>query len=57
VPIVPAVAGLLEELRAIADHFDSDWVMASSAGKAVDNKALARAIRRLREKTDDNLVG
>ena len=54
VPVVPAVAGLLEELRAIADHFDSDWVMASTAGRAVDNKALARAIRRLREKTDDH---
>jgi integrase len=54
VPIVPAVASVLTELREIAGHFDSDWVIASTNGRPIDDKALARAIRRLREKTDDN---
>jgi len=54
VPIVPAVASLLDELREIADHFESDWVIASDTGRPLNDKALARAIRRLREKTDDN---
>jgi integrase len=61
VPIVPAVAGLLDELREIADHLESDWVIASDTAKPLNakalakplnDKALARAIRRLREKTD-----
>ena len=54
VPIVPAVASVLGDLREIADYFGSDWVLASDTGGPLDDKALARAIRRLREKTDDN---
>jgi integrase len=53
VPIVPAVASLLDELQEIADHFESDWVMASTTDEPLSDKALARAIRRLRDKKDD----
>jgi integrase len=53
VPIVPAVANLLEELREIADHFESDWIIASDTGGPRNDKAFARPIRRLHERTDD----
>jgi integrase len=53
VPIVPPVASLLDELQEIADHFESDWVMASTTDEPLSDKALARAIRRLRDKKDD----
>jgi hypothetical protein len=40
---------LLAELREIADHFESDWIIASDTGGPRNDKAFAHTIRRLHE--------